>query len=166
MQTNAEAVRETPQTETTPEAPPSMQTNAEAVRETPQTETIPEAPPSMQTNAEAVRETPQTETVSETTPIPLVQTFRAFQGPLNPTGEAKWQRPAAAPQLARAVPTKAVAKPSPSRRPKSLDDLIAQIGVASLPRPRPFFLQGLRRPNNPTHPAGGRPRSYPQTASR
>ena len=139
MQTNAEAVRETPQTETIPEAPPSMQTNAEAVRETPQTETIPEAAPSMQTNAEAVRETPQTETVLETTPIPLVQTFRAFQGPLNPTGEAKWQRPAAAPQLARAVPTKAVAKPSPSRRPKSLDDLIAQIGVASLPRPRPFF---------------------------
>jgi hypothetical protein len=37
------------------------------------------------------------------------------------------QRPAAAPQLARAVPTKAVAKPSPSRRAKSLDDLIAQI---------------------------------------
>jgi hypothetical protein len=139
MQTNAEAARETPQTETTPEAAPSMQTNAEAARETPQTETTPEAAPSMQTNAEAARETPQTETVSETTPIPLVQTFRAFQGPLNPTGDAKWEWPAAAPQLARAVPTEAVAKPSPSRQPKSLDDLIAQVGVASLPRPRPFF---------------------------
>ena len=97
---------------------PPMQTNAEAAREMPQTETIPEAAPSMQTNAEAARETPQT----ETTP-----------------GDAKWERPAAAPQMARAVPTKAVAKPSPSRQPKSLDDLIAQLGVASLPRPRPFF---------------------------
>jgi len=124
IQTNA---REIPQTETTPEAAPSMQTDAEVARETPQAETIPEAPPSMQTNAEAVKETPQTETVSERTPIPLGQTFRAFQGPLNPTGDAKWERPAAAPQLARAVPTKAVAKPSPSRRAKSLDDLIAQI---------------------------------------
>jgi hypothetical protein len=118
---------------------PPMQTNAEAASETPQTETIPGAAPSMQTNAEAAREMPQTETVSETTPIPLVQTFRAFQGPLNPTGDAKRERPAAAPQLARAVPTKAVAKPSPSPQPKSLDDLIAQVGVASLPRPRPFF---------------------------
>ena len=48
MQTNAEATRETPQTETIPEVTPSMQTNAEATRETPQTETIPEATPSMQ----------------------------------------------------------------------------------------------------------------------
>jgi hypothetical protein len=144
MQSNAAAARETPQTETTPEAAPSMQTNAEAAREMPQTETTPEAPPSMQTNAEAVRETPQTETVSETTPIPLVQTFRAFQGPLNPTGNAKRERPAVAPQLARAVPTKAVAKPSPSRQPKSLDELIAQVGVASLPRPRPSSFNGRR----------------------
>ncbi len=41
------------------------------------------------------------------------------------------EKPAAAPQLARAVPVKAVAKPSPApgpaRRAKSLDDLIAQI---------------------------------------
>jgi hypothetical protein len=68
MQTNAEAARETPQTETIPEAAPSTQTNAEAARETPQTETIPEAAPSTQTNAEATRETPQTETIPEATP--------------------------------------------------------------------------------------------------
>ncbi len=41
------------------------------------------------------------------------------------------EKPAAAPQLARAVPVKATAKPSPPasppRRAKSLDDLIAQI---------------------------------------
>jgi hypothetical protein len=68
METNAAAARETPQTETTPEAAPSMQTNAEAARETPQTETTPEAAPSMQTNAEAARETPQTETNAESSP--------------------------------------------------------------------------------------------------
>jgi hypothetical protein len=107
-QTNAEAARETPQTETIPEAAPSTQTNAEAARETPQTETIPEATPSMQTNAEAARETPQTETVSETTPIPLVQTFGAFQGQLN--------------------------------------HLASPVGVASLPRPRPFFARTAKGP--------------------
>jgi hypothetical protein len=38
------------------------------------------------------------------------------------------EKPAAAPQLAKAVPVKAAAKPSPPpRRAKSLDDLIAQI---------------------------------------
>ena len=38
------------------------------------------------------------------------------------------EKPAAAPQLAKAaVPVKAVVKPSPARRAKSLDDLIAQI---------------------------------------
>jgi hypothetical protein len=97
MQTNAEAARETPQTEPIPEATPPMQTNAEAARETPQTEPIPEAAPSTQTNAEATRETPQAETVSETTPIPLVQTLRAFQGQLNhlasPVGVASLPRP-------------------------------------------------------------------------
>jgi hypothetical protein len=43
------------------------------------------------------------------------------------------ERPAAATQLAKAVPVKAVAKPNPStppRRAKSLDDLIAQIMVS------------------------------------
>jgi hypothetical protein len=68
MQTNAEAARETPQTETIPEATPSMQTNADVARETPQTETIPEAAPSTQTNAQATRETPQTETIPEAAP--------------------------------------------------------------------------------------------------
>ena len=37
------------------------------------------------------------------------------------------EKPTAAPQLAKAVPVKAAAKPSPTRRAKSLDDLIAQI---------------------------------------
>jgi hypothetical protein len=37
------------------------------------------------------------------------------------------EKPAAATQLAKAVPVKAAAKPSPPRRAKSLDDLIAQI---------------------------------------
>ena len=41
------------------------------------------------------------------------------------------EKPAAAPQLAKAVPVKAAAKPrpaaSPPQRAKSLDDLIAQI---------------------------------------
>ncbi len=41
------------------------------------------------------------------------------------------EKPAAAPQLAKAVPVKAAGKPSPPasppRRAKSLDDLIAQI---------------------------------------
>jgi cell division protein FtsL len=37
------------------------------------------------------------------------------------------ERPAAAPQLAKAVPAKTAVKPSPPRRAKSLDDLIAQI---------------------------------------
>ena len=37
------------------------------------------------------------------------------------------EKPAAAPPLAKAVPVKAAAKPSPPRRAKSLDDLIAQI---------------------------------------
>ena len=68
MQTNVEAARETPQTETIPEVTPPMQTNVEAARETPQTETIPEVTPPMQTNVEAARETPQTETIPEATP--------------------------------------------------------------------------------------------------
>ena len=37
------------------------------------------------------------------------------------------EKPAAATQLAKAIPAKAAAKPSPPRRAKSLDDLIAQI---------------------------------------
>ncbi len=37
------------------------------------------------------------------------------------------EKPAAAPQLAKAAPMKAAAKPSPARHAKSLDDLIAQI---------------------------------------
>jgi len=37
------------------------------------------------------------------------------------------EKPAGAPQLAKAVPVKAVVKPSAPRRAKSLDDLIAQI---------------------------------------
>jgi hypothetical protein len=67
-QTNADVARETPQTETIPEAAPSTQTNADVARETPQTGIIPEAAPSTQTNAEATRETPQTETIPEATP--------------------------------------------------------------------------------------------------
>jgi hypothetical protein len=37
------------------------------------------------------------------------------------------EKPATAPQLAKAVAAKVAAKPSPPRRAKSLDDLIAQI---------------------------------------
>jgi hypothetical protein len=37
------------------------------------------------------------------------------------------EKPAPAPQLAKAAPVKAAAKPTPPRRAKSLDDLIAQI---------------------------------------
>jgi hypothetical protein len=37
------------------------------------------------------------------------------------------EKPAAAPQFAKAVPAKAVVKPTSPKRAKSLDDLIAQI---------------------------------------
>lgn len=48
--------------------------------------------------------------------------------PAQSTPPALVEQSAASPQLAKAVlPVKAVGKPSPPRRPKSLDDLIAQI---------------------------------------
>jgi hypothetical protein len=37
------------------------------------------------------------------------------------------EKPAATPQLAKAAPVKAAARPSPAHRAKSLDDLINQI---------------------------------------
>lgn len=47
--------------------------------------------------------------------------------PAQSTPPASTEQSVASPQLAKAVPVKAVGKPSPPRRPKSLDDLIAQI---------------------------------------
>ena len=70
------------------------------------------------------------EVVPETTPgPPLPQAAAeppATQSALRAM-PALLDKPAAAPQFAKAVPVKAAAKPSAPRRAKSLDDLIAQI---------------------------------------
>ena len=70
------------------------------------------------------------EAVPETTPEPALSEAAA-EPPATQSAlramPALLEKPAAAPQLAKATPVKTAAKPNPPRRAKSLDDLIAQI---------------------------------------
>jgi hypothetical protein len=107
------------------------------LRPPPPAEPPPVEPPAVVAAAEpapAVNAAPSApEGVPVRAPEPATQT--AAEPPVTQSAlramPALLEKPAAAPQLAKAVPVKAAAKPgppaSPPRRAKSLDDLIAQI---------------------------------------
>ena len=107
------------------------------LRPPPPAEPPPVEPPAVVAAAEpapAVNAAPsEPEGVPVRAPDPATQT--AAEPPVTQSAlramPALLEKPAAAPQLAKAVPVKAAAKPgppaSPPRRAKSLDDLIAQI---------------------------------------
>jgi hypothetical protein len=81
---------------------------------------IAEPPPSPSAPPEAPVDTAAPAPVKSAAEPPLTQSALRVM-------PALLEKPAGAPQLVKAVPVKAVAKPNPPRRAKSLDDLIAQI---------------------------------------
>src|SRR5262245_23879015 len=93
------------------------------------------APPEIVVAAGEPTGSPNTSPSSEEAPPQALQAQVTVNAPAEPPPTqsalrampALLQKPAAAPQLARATPVKAVTKPGPTRRAKSLDDLIAQI---------------------------------------
>ena len=101
-----------PPAEPPPTEPPAVVAAAEPA---PATGTSPGVPEGVPVRA-AEQETPQT------APAEPPETQSALR-----VMPALLEKQAAPPQLAKAVPGKAVAKASPPRRAKSLDDLIAQI---------------------------------------
>jgi hypothetical protein len=101
-----------PPAEPPPTEPPAVVAAAEPA---PATGTSPGVPEGVPVRAPE-RETPQT---APAEPPESKSALRVMPALL--------EKQAAAPQLAKAVPVKAVAKASPPRRAKSLDDLIAQI---------------------------------------
>jgi hypothetical protein len=103
----------------------------------PPAEPPPVEPPTVVAAAEPAPATSMPQSAPEGVPVrvPEPATQTAAEPPVTQSAlramPALLEKPGAAPQLAKAVPVKAAAKPgppaSPPRRAKSLDDLIAQI---------------------------------------
>lgn len=101
-----------------PAPPPSVPDETAAVVAVAETPPPPNAPPSTSEGVPLRTAAPApVKTAAE--PPPMQSALRVMPALL--------EKPAATPQLAKAVPVKAVVKPSAPRRAKSLDDLIAQI---------------------------------------
>ena len=107
------------------------------LRPPPPAEPPPVEPPAVVAAAEPAPATSMPQSAPEGVPVrvPEPATQTAAEPPVTQSAlramPALLEKPGAAPQLAKAVPVKAAAKPgppaSPPRRAKSLDDLIAQI---------------------------------------
>jgi cell division protein FtsL len=106
------------------------------LRPPPPAEPPPVEPPAVVAAVEPAPATSMAQSAPEGVPVPAPEpaTQTAAEPPVTQSAlramPALLEKPAAAPQLAKAVPVKAAAKPgppaSPPRRAKSLDDLIAQ----------------------------------------